>query len=152
MKRWLTVFFALQILLLVSGGAGACSWDRTVTDQERFRAARSVFIAHVMRTEEVERSAADQDEPMIQATVRVLESFKGLPPADGKIRSRVFGGGNCTIPILAGNDYLIFLRDDLPVSFPGGSRLLSSLRDDLQDEETKQILKMLRRLRDDRSP
>src|SRR5262249_49928913 len=103
--------------------------------------------------EEVERSAWDQEEPMVQATVRVVESFKGLPPADGKIRSRVFASGNCSIPILAGNNYLIFfLRDDLPVGFTGGSRLLSTLRDDLQEEETKQILKMLRRLRDDPSP
>jgi hypothetical protein len=154
MTRWIACF---GIFLLTISAAGACLVDPTVTDEQRFSRANSVFIAHVIRTEEIEppHSGADvsrsfADAPIIRATFRTIEVFKGQPPVDATIRSLVFGGGNCTLPIIVGLDYLVFLSDDTFVSFPNGSRGLPSLRDDLQNEDTKRLLGMLRNFRDNR--
>jgi hypothetical protein len=159
MTRWIACFW---MLLLGISAASACSWDQTITDEQRLSRANSVFIAHVIRTEEIEppHSGADvsrffADAPIIRATFRTVEVFKGQPPVDATIRSVVFGGGNCTLPIIAGLDYLVFLSDDTFVSFPKGSRGLPSLRDDLQNDDlqnadTKRLLGMLRNFRDNR--
>ena len=80
----------------------------------------------------------------------MVEMLKGPPPADGKIRSRVYGAGNCTIPIMAGIDYLLFIHEDNLISYPGSSRPLPSLKEGLQDIETKQLLRSLRQLREGR--
>jgi hypothetical protein len=143
-------FFVFTISLLTAYGASACSWQKT-TYEDKFRRAISIFTARVVRTEEKAEPSADiVDDRVVYATIKVVEMFKGQPPADGKIRSRVFSNGNCTIPIMAGNDYLIFLYDDSFVGFPGGSTVLPSLEADLQDEETKRVLRILTHLRDKR--
>ena len=140
-------FFVFTISLLTVYGASACSWQET-TYEDKFRRAISIFTAHVVSTEEkVEPSADSLDDRLVYGTVKVVEMFKGQPPADGKIKSGVFSNGNCTIPIMAGNDYLIFLYDDSLVDFPGGSTLLPSLKADLQDEQTKRMLGILTHLR-----
>jgi hypothetical protein len=143
-------FFVFIISLLTTYGASACSWRET-TYEDKFRRAISIFTAHVVSTEEkVEPSADIMDGRVIYATVKVVEMFKGQPPADGRVKSGVFSNGNCTIPIMAGNDYLIFLYEDSLVHFPGGSTLLASLKADLQDEQTKRLLRILKHLRDKR--
>ena len=45
----------------------------------------------------------------ITATFVPVEIFKGNLPADKKVKSWAFGPGNCTIPILAGVDYVFFI-------------------------------------------
>jgi hypothetical protein len=47
--------------------------------------------------------------PIVEATFRTIEVLKGQPPVDQKIRSLVFGPGNCTIPILTGWTHVLFL-------------------------------------------
>jgi hypothetical protein len=139
----------LLIALLSVSGARACSWDQTITDEQRFDRASSVFIAHVVRTEEIEPPSSGLDAPIVRATFRTIEVFKGQPPADSSFRSLLFQGGNCTLPVLAGVNYLIFLRDgDAFIDFPSGSRGFLSL--DRQDDETRQILDTMRRLRERR--
>jgi hypothetical protein len=143
-------FFVVSILLLTNCGASACSWDRTVSHEQLFARATSVFIGHIVRTEEIDNSNDGQREMTIEGAVRVVEMLKGSPPADGKIRSRVYGPGNCTIPIMAGTDYLLFIHEDDLISYPFGSRVLPSLKEDLLNNETKQLLRSLRQLRDGR--
>jgi hypothetical protein len=143
-------YFVVAILLLSIRGASACSWDRTVSHEQLFAQATSVFIGHIVRTAEVEASFDGQRETIIEGAVRVVEVLKGPPPADGKIRSRIWGPGNCTIPIMAGIDYLLFVYEDNFISLPGGSTPLPSLKEDLQDNETKRLLRSLRQLRDGR--
>jgi hypothetical protein len=154
MTRWIACFW---VVLLAISAARACSWDQTDTDEQRLSRANSVFIAHVIRAEEIEPpysgagvSPIHADAPIIRASFRTIEVFKGQPPADAVVRSLVFEGGNCTLPIIAGVDYLIFLYNNSFVDLPGGSRALSSLRDDLQTEETRRLLGMLRNVRDNR--
>lgn len=149
MQRVLAVF-VVSILLLTICDASACSWDRTVSHEQHFARATSVLIGHVVRTEEVEASIDLEPEMIVEGAVRVVEMLKGPPPVAGKIRSRVYGPGNCAIPIMAGRDYLFFIFEDNLISFPTGSRLLVSLREDRQDQETMQLLRSLRQLRDGR--
>jgi len=147
MRRY-ACFFVAAILLITILGAGACSWDRTVSHEQLFARSTSVFICHIVRTEEVEGSFDGQREMIIEGAFRVVEILKGPSPAGGKIRSLVYGPGNCAIPIVAGIDYLLFVQEDNLISFPTGSRALPSLKEDLQDNETKQVLQRLRQLRD----
>lgn len=143
-------FLVVSIFLLTICGANACSWDHTVTNEQRFADATSVLIGHVVQTEEIESSAYGERRTIIQGAVRVVEMLKGPPAANVKIRSLVYGPTNCTIPIVAGFDYLLFVDDDKLIYYPGGSRVLPSLKEDLQDNETRQLLRSLRQLRDAR--
>jgi hypothetical protein len=126
--RRVLCFFVVSILLLTICEANACSWDRTVSRDQLFAQATSVFIGHIVQTKEVEDSIDGQRQMIVEGVVGVVEMLKGPPPADGKIRSRIYGPGNCTIPILAGTDYLLFIHQDNLISYPGGSRALPPLR------------------------
>jgi hypothetical protein len=143
-------FFVAAILLITIRDANACSWDRSISFEQLFAQATSVFIGHVIRTEEAEDSIDGERQMIIEGAVRVVEVLKGPSPAGGKIRSRVYSPGNCAIPIMAGIDYLLFIYEDNLISYPSGSRALPSLKEDLQDNETKQVLRRLRQVRDGR--
>jgi hypothetical protein len=71
---------------------------------EIFANASAVFHAHVTKTE------ISAEHPfVVEATFRVVETFKGPPPA--KVRSSVFRPGACGYPLLVGIDYLFFLAE-----------------------------------------
>src|SRR5262245_5144256 len=101
-------FFVLAMLLLVNlEAAVACSrTDTPPTNEELFAKASAVFVGHLVRVEEdgvvslselrayakLPRDVSVESLPPIpavQATFRVVEVFKGQPPADGKIRAPV---------------------------------------------------------------
>jgi hypothetical protein len=124
-------FLALAILLLARmEPATACSRvEPAPSDEELFAKATAVFVGHVARVEEAgavsisellasppwiktkwQPSEAESlpPSPAVEATFRVVEVFKGQPPADGKIRAPV--GNYCTGPILlVGSDQVFFL-------------------------------------------
>jgi len=87
LKRWIAGLF---LICLEMSAASACSWDRTITDEQLFDRASTVFIAHVIRTEEIEPPSSGLDVPIVQATFRTIEVFKGQPPADSSFRSLLF--------------------------------------------------------------
>ena len=63
------------------------------------------------------------DPVVVEASFRIVEVLKGRPPKDGKVKSRVPLGGNCSIELLAAIDYLFFLNNDSNfVLLPDGSR------------------------------
>lgn len=79
-----------------------------------FSQASTVLVAHLTSVEEI---AAPNDmkgayNKIIEASITTIELIKGKPPADGKVRSAPFGYGNCTIPFLAGADYVFFLQNE----------------------------------------
>ncbi|MBV8536257.1 MAG: hypothetical protein JO128_11730 [Alphaproteobacteria bacterium] len=80
--------------------------------------------------------------PDVEASFRTIEIFKGYPPADGKVRSPAFGPGNCSVPLLAGSDYILFLYENNLVLLPGGSELVFNL----EGTEVKKALGELREL------
>jgi hypothetical protein len=134
-------------LLLLAGttAAMACSTTQPPpTTEEQFAKATRVLVARIVRTEEARMVLPPADEmPIVEGTVRVIEILKGQPPEDGKVRSLVYGPGNCTIPLLAGWDYVFFLYEDKNfVQWLGGSVGNWSL----EGKEAKSLLEKLRKL------
>jgi hypothetical protein len=82
------------------------------TIEEQFAKATAVFVARIVRTEETRIDMGGSTRPVVEATFQTIEVLKGRPPEDQKVRSLVFGPGNCTIPILAGWSFVLFLRQD----------------------------------------
>src|SRR5262245_22220737 len=130
--------------------ASACSpVDRDPTTEQLFAKATTVFVAHIVHTEESQIVFLGNTESVIEATFRTIEVLKGRPPEDGKVRSLVYGPGNCTIPILAGWDFVFFLRQDASIDdhhnlvwWPTGSFGTFNL----EGTEPKRILQELRNL------
>jgi hypothetical protein len=95
--------------------ASACSWYPHPTDEGLFEKAAAVFVAHIVRAEEVEvqypapRWGPDAKGPAVEATFRLIEVLKGQPPADGKIRGPI--PMMCMMALQAGLDYVIFLNE-----------------------------------------
>ncbi|MGJ4890557.1 hypothetical protein ACQR1Y_20345 [Bradyrhizobium sp. HKCCYLRH3099] len=86
------------------------------TEEEWFSRASAVLVVHLTSVQE---SPAPDDmkggyKQIIEASVQTIEVIKGRPPEDGRVRSAPFGYGNCTLPLLAGADYIFFLRDGEP--------------------------------------
>ena len=87
--------------------------------------------------------------PIVEGTFRTIEVLKGEPPQDQKVRSLVYGPGNCTIPLLSGWDYVFLLghitfadSDHNLVSWPDGSFGLFNI----EGTEAKRKLDELRKL------
>jgi hypothetical protein len=114
MRRLLLAVLATLSLARMEA-ASACSYApgyRPPSDEDLFAKASAVFVGHLVRIEEVGIGFGELRRwPMLEGTFRVVEVFKGEPPADGKIRApRYF---LCTGPMLfAGFDYVFFLNDD----------------------------------------
>jgi hypothetical protein len=89
------------------------TWKGPTTEQH-FAKATAVFVARIVRTDEGELNLAGRTWPIVAGTFRTIEVLKGRPPEDMKVRSLIFGPGNCTIPLLAGWNYVFFLG-------PGGA-------------------------------
>src|SRR5206468_12041125 len=90
------------VLLLIAAPAHACSFDR-LSPLQLFARASTVFVAHVVRTEEAMGLSplSDKPEVIVEASFRIVEVLKGQPPKDGKVKSRVPLGGNCSIELLS---------------------------------------------------
>jgi hypothetical protein len=145
------------LLLSMGGAACACSSrESSASDEERYGKASAVFVAHIVRTDETRASVRGSNEPLaiVEGTFRVVEVLKGRPPEDRKIRDLVYGPGNCSLGLLAGIDYLVFLYKDSYVLWPGeaesnfvlwpgGSRPFI----DISASEPKRLLEKLRALR-----
>jgi hypothetical protein len=94
------------------------------TEEELFSQASSVFVAHLTSVEEI---AAPDDmkrflKNIIEGSFSTIERIKGEPPASRKVRSAPYAFGNCTIPFMAGADYIFFLqKEDDYITFLSGS-------------------------------
>jgi hypothetical protein len=139
--RDLAVLGALVLVVNVGTAQACSSTEPEQTRAQLFARASSIFTAHLLRTEEIPatgRPIAD-----VEATFRTIEVFKGQPPATGKVRTLVYGPGNCSVPLLAGADYLLFLYDsDYVLLLPGGSELIWNL----EGRVAKKLLAELREL------
>ena len=111
-----------------------CSPRNHPTEAELVHTAKSVFVAHVFRTEEEAPRAADFDngEPHLTGSFRIIEIIKGAPPEDGKVRDRIYGPGNCSLGLRAGFDYVFFIQESRMnmVLWPTGSRVVPNLQSD----------------------
>jgi hypothetical protein len=81
--------------------------------EQLYGQASTVFIGHVISTEEASPLLDDEKAPltpMMVATLRVIEVLKGEPPADGKVRASA--SQDCNVLLVPGFDYVIFLYGD----------------------------------------
>jgi hypothetical protein len=143
-------FRALSIIIAImalTNSAHGCSSLEQPTEEETVAKASTIFLAHLLRVEEA--GSAFPDEPhhggngdkIIEGTFNVLEVIKGVPPEDHKIKSLAYGTGNCAIPLLVGNDYLIMLEKDNVVMIGHGN---ASALINIENEPTKRDLARLR--------
>jgi hypothetical protein len=117
MQRFPRVHLLIALLFLANPAAGlACSYgDLPDSDEELFASASTVFLARVVRTEEV-KGLSPSMPTMVEATFRVVEIFKGQPPRDGKVSSGRLEEANCSADLRAAQDYVFFLGEDGQVS------------------------------------
>src|SRR5262245_25593017 len=132
MRKLLYVLLAMLLLGKVEA-ARACQMDNPQSDEQLYAKASTVFVGHIFRTEEIEvqRAVPGADglrtERAVEATVRLVETLKGDPPVDGKIRDQIAYIDTCLRPLLVGFDYLIVLNagSNVVVSeFDAGTRIL----------------------------
>jgi hypothetical protein len=109
-------------LLLVGSAAAAhaCAGWQSTTIEQGFARASTIFVARIVPTEESQMTL--DGEELIEGTFRVSEVFKGEPPQDPKVRSWVFQPTNCSIPLLAGWDYVFFLYPENDRNFVDATR------------------------------
>lgn len=93
--------------------AFACSTrnDEHPTDEQLYKSASAVFVAHITKTEEKSSPVGGDKRlpwPIVEGNFKLIEILKGEPPADGKVKDLVFGPGNCSLGLFAGLDYVFF--------------------------------------------
>jgi hypothetical protein len=115
MKTRLFGFAAVFCVIAASNGYPCSRMPGTAepTPEELFAQAATVFVAHVIKVQEM--TAPDRDKHVagtVQATFRAIEILKGSPPSSGYVLSDLYSYGNCTLPLLAGTDYIFFMKDD----------------------------------------
>jgi len=138
---------AAAVLAAASADLSACS---TIPPELSYEQASTVFVGHIIRTEEAEalRESADSPPiPVVEASLRVMEVLKGKPPMDGKVKTAV-ATISCNAPLIRGFDYVIFLHSEDSLRPPNlGAYLLSSLdRDPAFGTDTRRVLEKLRSL------
>jgi hypothetical protein len=115
MMTRLFAFAALFCVVAASNGY-PCSRDPNTpapTPEELFAQAATVFVAHVIKVQEMMASNMEKHEAgTVQATFRAIEILKGSPPSSSYVMSDAYSYGNCTLALLAGADYIFFMKDD----------------------------------------
>ena len=108
-------------LLAAACAADACSRKgEAPTLEENFSGATEVFVAHLTKIieKDIPRSWGDADESskILEASYSLTETIKGAPPRSGKLYDLVFGIGNCSIGLMVGWDYVVFVQpnEELP--------------------------------------
>lgn len=111
MRKLLGLLVAMGLLGKL-GPVSACSMPNPPTDADLFAKASTVFVARIVRAEEVEMqypSSHGKALPGVEASFRLFETLKGQPPADGKVRGPI--PFMCMMPLMVAVDYVIFLND-----------------------------------------
>jgi hypothetical protein len=145
-----TLAVGALILLFGASPTYACSTLDTIqgrepSKEEQFAQASAVFVAHVTHVVEIDAKRRSADEPVLEATFRVIEVLKGQPPPDNKVKSYGYRPGNCTVPMFAGMDYVFFLREGAQdfVDWPSGTETFFNIN----DTKAQALLNQLRALK-----
>lgn len=146
----------VMMAMLGAPAAFACQIRYSDAPPERFYdLADVVFTAHLTKAEEITLPPNKQHGALtaIEGQVKIIEVFKGAPPASGKVHDLVQNNFDiCSSLLLPGNDYLFFLKPAQDksasataaewnyVGFPTGSRIIFPADSNMTQE-------MLRKLR-----
>ena len=137
---------AALALLATPTSLWACSVVKEKSLAEKYGEADRGVLARIQSTRLVVDATkeAEWERESVEATYEVLESFKGTGE-EPIAREMVFGPGNCTLGLLAGNVYVLFLNGPKQyVGWPGGSFMTWNV----DGTEVKPRLAELRTLRD----
>jgi len=100
--------------LLACGFADACSRrEGAPTLEESYASAKEVFVAHVVDAHERDAPRAwgeSEAQTVVEAKYSIKESLKGDAPRVGEVYDLPDGIGNCSIPLVAGHDYVFFVQ------------------------------------------
>jgi hypothetical protein len=109
--RKLLCWLAAMLLLGKLEVAEACSMPNPPSDEQLFEKASTVFIGHIIRTEEIQfrYPQAASTGPAVEGAFRLIEVLKGEPPPDGKVVGPI--PAMCMMPLMVGLDYIIFLNE-----------------------------------------
>ena len=134
------------VLAMLSAQCFACSrLGKEPSMAEKFTQADGVALVKITSTRLiVDESKKDKwERETVEATYDVLEAFKG-DHNHPVVREMVFGPGNCTIPLLAGNTYVLFIeKDHRSISSINGTEMIWNV----DGTEVKPMLTELRSLK-----
>jgi hypothetical protein len=128
MRKLLYVLFAMLLLGHLEA-ANACRFfagnkqNPDSPQEQLFEMASTVFVGHVIRTEEAEPLRDHKfgtTTRVLEATLRIKEVLKGEPPADGKVRA--YASQGCNVLLVPGFEYVIFLFKDNDIPPLGNMR------------------------------
>jgi len=85
---------------------GVAPW---LHDDDLFDAAAAVYAVRIVQTRDAVLSVDGRHVPVTIGTIRLLDTFKGIPPLDGLVRSPVVPG--CVPVLAAGRDYLLYVGE-----------------------------------------
>ena len=113
MRAQLWKLLSFVLLTILSAQSFACSVSKEPALSEKFAAAGGVALVKIISTRLiVDNSKKDEwERETVEATYEVLEAFKG-DHSRPVIREMVFGPGNCTVPLLTGNMYFLFIQKE----------------------------------------
>ena len=139
---------AIALFLIVLGAVAstslhACGCVKS-SIEEKFQQASTVFVGHIILAKEVTDDPQAQKFPSsryIEATYLIKEVFKGQPKNTGVVTDGVYVGGSCSVGMLPGVDYIIYLYKTNNVSICNGTQFYNSTRD-------KELIEKLRVLRE----
>jgi hypothetical protein len=137
------VLISLIIGVLLNTSLHACSCVKS-SIEEKYKESSTVFIGHIVLAKEVAddpRAQKYHSNRYIEATYNVIEVFKGKPDNTGVVTDGVFTGGSCSVGMLPGVDYIIYLYKTNNVSICNGTQFYNTTRD-------KELIEKLRMLRE----
>lgn len=132
------LLFTLLTTSIITNFASACSCaDKTL--EERYNEASVVIIGHITSTQEVKIIPPPKlgRKHQVKATYRTEKVFKGDPEPEGTIIDSIFSGGSCSVGLLSGNDYIIYIYETNEINICNGTHFYNETRD--KDEVAKLI-------------
>jgi hypothetical protein len=115
-----------------------------MTEEQKFSSASDVFIGRVIESRWIKPPNSKTDwrlNELVEIKVQIFERFKGSKSGVTIIFSDVYAGSNCTVPLMAGLQYVFFLSQSSPVTWCSGTRFFDFTIYDRQ-ERLNEILKL----------
>lgn len=108
---------------LLSTSSFACSFAH-LSREELFQMHSSIFHAVLTKTELSTFTNPKNEKESVEVVVgtyKLIEAFKGSVPETGEVRDLVYGPGNCSLGLMAGNHYIFYPDENGFVLIPTGS-------------------------------
>jgi hypothetical protein len=145
-SRLVAISYVISLLCL-SESASACSCVK-MTEEQKYSSASDVFVGRVIESKWIEHSNTKENwwpDGRVEIKVQILERFKGAKSGVIAVYSDVYENSNCTVPLLAGVQYVFFLRQDSPITWCGGTHAFSFTIYD-RNESINKILELKKKV------